>query len=291
MEGKITNKGINRLKTIKLSKIGILTFQLVIFVVLLIFFLFPYAYMFLGSLKREWDVMSLPPKLLPREWYFGNYAALFNEAHFDIYTRNSLIVSITVTLSSLFFVSLAGYSFAKFKYRGRETIFTLLMTSLMIPPESTMIPMYLIMHTFGLVDSLLALILPSLVSIYNIFLIRQYALNLPDSLFESARVDGCSEFKIYYKIFLPLCAPVLAVAATYTFLGTWNSFLWPLIVLTTWEKYTLPLGMVFTSSFGGTPAMAMRLAGATYATIPVVAVWLLAQKYFQKGIHLTGLKG
>lgn len=251
--------------------------------------LLPFFWMVTTSLKSGGGIFTYPPQWLPQEPTTEWYTKLFREVKFFVHFRNSLIFSISVTALSLFFNSLAGYAFAKLRFFGRDSLFKFLLTSMMIPGQVTMIPVFLLLKKMGLLNSYAGLILPVSVSVFGIFMIRQFMLSIPDDLIESARIDGCSEFRIYWSIILPLCKPVLATLGMFTFMGCWNDFLWPLIVMMREEAYTLPVALAnlngqYPTSFG------LLMAGAAVVVLPVLVVFLVAQKYVIQGIATSGLK-
>ena len=249
----------------------------------------PFIWMISTSLKSSGGIFMYPPQWIPlvrtEEWY----RQLFREVKFFLHFKNSLIVALTTTVFNLFFCSLAGFAFAKLRFSGRRRIFTLLMATLMIPGQITMIPVFLLFKNLGLLNTYWGLILPSSVGIFGIFLIRQFMLTIPDDLIEASRIDGCTEFRIYWSVVLPLCKPVLATLGIFTFMGSWNDFLWPLIVMVGEDRYTLPVALAnlngqYATKFG------LLMAGAVVVVIPVILIFILAQKYVIRGIATTGLK-
>jgi multiple sugar transport system permease protein len=184
---------------------------------------------------------------------------------------------------------MAGYAFAKFRFKMKDKIFNLLLSSMIIPAQVTMLPLFLMLKSMGLINSYFAIIIPGLANIFGIFLIRQYAISIPDSLIESAKIDGASDFQIYYRIILPLCMPILITLALFTFMGTWNDFMWPLIVLTDNSLYTLPVALAnLMLEHSKDPELMM--AGSVITIIPVLIVFLFLQKYYISGIMTGGVK-
>lgn len=249
----------------------------------------PFVWMLSTSFKSGGGIFSYPPQWIPHDPTFEWYRQLFRDVDFLLHFKNSLIVSISTTFLNLFLCSLAGYAFAKLRFFGRDRIFGILIATLMIPGQISMIPVFLFLKQLGLLNSYWGLIIPSSVGIFGIFLIRQFMLTIPDDLIEAARIDGCSEFRIYWNIILPLCKPVLATLGIFTFMGSWNDFLWPLIVMIGQERYTLPVALAnlngqYTTKFG------LLMAGAVVVVVPVILVFIFAQKYVIKGIATTGLK-
>lgn len=256
----------------------------------LIITLMPFLWMLSTSIKVKAGIFAMPPQWIPEEITFSHYKRLFSEANFFRFFINSLIVAISVTLLSTFINSLAGFAFAKYRFPGRDKIFAVLILALMVPPQITMIPNFLILKKLGMINSYLGLIVPATASVFAIFLIRQFIYSIPNSLIESARIDGCSEFGIYWRIILPLCKPVLATLAILTFMSSWNSFLWPLVIMIKESMYTLPVALAnlngqYTTDYG------LLTAGAVIVVVPVICVFLVAQKYIIEGISTTGVKG
>ena len=249
----------------------------------------PFIWMLSTSFKSGGGIFAYPPQWIPKEPTLEWYKQLFRDVDFLLHFKNSLIVAVTTTLMNLFLCSLAGFAFAKLKFVGRDKIFTLLMATLMVPGQITMIPVFLFLKQLGLLNSYWGLILPSSVGIFGIFLVRQFMMTLPDDLIEAARIDGCSEFRIYWNVILPLCKPVLATLGIFTFMGSWNDFLWPLIVMIGEERYTLPVALANLSGQYATK-FGLLMAGAVVVVIPIILIFVLAQKYVIRGIATTGLK-
>ena len=258
---------------------------------LFLIMIFPFLWMVMTSFKYNWDVVAFPPRILPQEFAgFGAYATVFTEIPFATFFLNSVIVAVAVTVSTLFTSTLAGYIFAKFEFRGKKYLFLAILATMMIPFDVICIPLYLMIRQAGLVNSLWALIIPGFVSAYGIFLCRQFISGIPDALIDAARIDGSTEFGIYFKVIIPLSVPVLSALAIFTFMSNWDSFLWPLIVLDDVSKKTLPLGLsLFRQSFG-MAQWNVIMAGAVVSILPVIVVFLFAQKNFIEGIALSGMK-
>ena len=219
-----------------------------------------------------------------------HYRALFERADMGRYLLNSLWVATLVTTVSLFVNSLAGYAFAKLRFRGREKLFQTLLAALVIPAQVAMLPLFLEMRTLGLVNSYSGVVVPAAASIFGIFLIRQFALSIPESLLEAARIDGATEFQIYRTVAVPLLRPVLVTLALFTFMGSWNDFMWPLIVLTDDDLYTLPVALA-TLTRERVQDNEFMMAGAVVTTLPVLVVFLVLQRHYVRGIMLGGIKG
>jgi multiple sugar transport system permease protein len=251
--------------------------------------LMPFFWMLSTSFKSGGGIFTYPPQWFPAQPTLEWYARLVKEVNFLLHFKNSLIVSVCVTAMSLFLNSLAGYAFAKHRFLGRDKLFSLLLATMMVPSQVTMIPVFLMLKKMGFLNTYSGLIVPVSASVFGIFLIRQFMMTIPNDLIESARIDGCSEFRIYWSVILPLCKPVLATLGIFTFMGSWNDFLWPLIVMVQEEGYTLPVALAnlngqHPTSFG------LLMAAAVVVVVPVVGVFLLAQKYVIQGIATSGLK-
>ena len=250
----------------------------------------PYVWMIVTSIKPIEEIQTYPPSFFVHNPTVAPYKELFYLLPMARYLFNSLFVASVVTLCNIFFCSLAGYAFAKHNFWGREKLFLLLLSAIMIPYQVNLIPGYIIVRNFGWLNTFYALIIPNLALAFGVFLCRQYIMSIPNDLIDAAKIDGCSEFAIYRLIILPLIKPALATLAIFTFLFQWNSFVWPLIVIHTSSMRTVPLILsVLNSQFGANFAMVM--AGATVATLPILIVFLCLQKYIIQGIRVTGLKG
>ncbi len=250
----------------------------------------PFFWSISTSLKPRAGIFSMPPEWVPSEPTLEHYGRLFDEVDFLRHFINSTVVAVAVTLLGLFLNSLAGYAFAKFRFPGRDRLFSILVLSLMVPGQVTMMPVFMILRSLGLINTYTGLIITGTISVFGIFLIRQFVLTIPNDLIEAARIDGCGEFAIYWKVILPLCKPVLATLGIFTFMSSWNSFLWPLIVMVREEMYTLPVALANLSGQHATD-YGLLMAGAVVVVIPVILVFLAAQKYIIEGISTTGLKG
>jgi multiple sugar transport system permease protein len=250
----------------------------------------PFIWMISASFMADGQASVYPPRFFPAVIIFDQYKLLFTRLNVAVNFFNSLFLSIFVTTISLFFNSMAGYAFAKYRFAGRDKIFKLLLSSMIIPAQVTMLPLFLMLKNFGLINTYAAILIPGLANIFGIFLIRQYAMSIPDSLIEAARIDGASDFQIYYKIILPLTKPILVTLALFTFMGVWNDFLWPLIALTDSSMYTLPVALA--NLMGEhTKDPELMMAGSVITIIPVILVFLSMQKYYIKGIMMGSVKG
>lgn len=272
-------------------KIGNVAAFVVASVIGLLFFI-PFAWMVSTSLKDISEVYAFPPKFLPQALKWSNYTDAWHALPFNVFFLNSVFVAVVTTVGVVLTSSMAGYSFARLRYPGRDKLFLAYLGTMMIPFPVLMVPLFVIMKNLQLVDNLWSLILPAIFTPAGTFLMRQFILTLPRELEESARVDGCGFFGIYWRIVLPLMKPVLATLAIFTFLGSWNEFLWPLITISSIENKTLPLGLtMFQSRVAGRTPWDQVMASATFTIIPVLIVFIVGQKYYVRGIVTTGIKG
>jgi multiple sugar transport system permease protein len=255
------------------------------------FTLLPFLWMVSTSFKSATEIVKLPPTLIPEKVTLQSYQTIFNDprvplAHFYL---NSIIVTASVVLMVLFTSSLAGYVFAKYQFFGKNVVFTLLLASMMVPFQVMMIPLYLILVRLGITDSLLGLIVPGATSAFGIFLMRQFIESIPSELIDAARIDGASEFGIYTRVILPQMGAALATLGIFQFMGTWNDYLWPLIVITTTEKRTLPIMLTWYNSQHGA-RFDLTMAASVLVILPVLVVYFLFQRWVVRGIALTGFK-
>ncbi len=262
----------------------------VLLTVALIVVISPFIWMILGSFKGEGELRQAPPTWWPNTATLDNYTQLFSRLKFSTYFLNSTIVAVVVTAGNLLFCSMLGYALALLDFRGKKVIFTAVMTTLMIPGVVTFVPLFVLVANAGLIDSIPGLILPFLVSPFGVFLMRQFFLGLPRDLLDAGRVDGASELRIFARIFLPLCGPALATLGILTFLGSWNNFLWPLVVAQTEEHYTLPVALALYSTGQNSTQYGLLLAGATVVVLPILLVFMVFQRRFIEGIATTGIK-
>ena len=272
---------------------GISTTLWVIFLIAFsVIMLAPFAWMVSTAFKPAHEVLAFPPVWIPKNPTLSNFPKVLQRAPFAQYFINSGIISSTVTLGTLFFCSLGGFAFAHYDFPGRDLIFTMILATLMVPFAVTMIPLYTMMHRLRWLDTYYPLIVPGLSSAFGIFLMRQFMIGIPSDYVDAARIDGCSEFGIYRRIIVPLSKPVFATLGVFTFMGQWNDFLWPLLILKTKEKFTLPIGLaMFRHATYGFAEMNLLMMGAVISTIPVLIIYIFAQRYFVQGLTLSGIKG
>ncbi|HLU10074.1 MAG TPA: carbohydrate ABC transporter permease [Oceanobacillus sp.] len=253
----------------------------------------PLVWMVSASFKPLNEIYSYPPQIIPENFTTVNYTRLFTEWSFPNWYVNSVIVAVIVTIAVLFFTSLAGFGFAKYRFKGSKFLFIVLLGSTMIPFQLILVPLFILISRLSWSNSYYALIIPFMAPAVGIFLMRQFLISIPTELIEAARIDGASEFGIYWRIILPLARPALAAQAVLTFLGSWNSFLWPLAVLHSQDAMTLPVGlaaMVGGVAAGREPPIGPSMAAATLVTIPVVIIFIAVQKQYIAGLTAASVK-
>ncbi|WP_394172212.1 carbohydrate ABC transporter permease [Guptibacillus hwajinpoensis] len=248
----------------------------------------PFLWMISSSFKQESDVLNIPPQLIPSNPTFDNYINLFLSLNFGVYLKNTLII-VFFSIIGLLLNAMAGYGFAKFKFKGKEKLFYIVLATMMIPAQVTMIPVYLLLNEMGLTNTMAGIILPGLAVAFSIFLFRQFMTTIPTDLIEAARLDGAGEFYIFFKLIIPIAKPIFAVQGILTFIGAWNSFLWPLIIANDESLYTLSVGL---SLLQGQYAnnYALQMAGAAFMVVPIVIIFAFFQKYIVEGFTMSGLK-
>ncbi|MDR1078726.1 MAG: carbohydrate ABC transporter permease [Propionibacteriaceae bacterium] len=248
----------------------------------------PFLWMLSGSFKAPHEVLSRPPTLLPVDFTWNNYVRLFRELDFGLYLANTGIV-VVLAMIGLLLRAMAGYGFAKLRFRGRGVLFAVVMATMMIPDQVTMIPTFLVLNGLGLVNTYIGIVMPTFVTAFSIFLFRQFMETIPDPLLEAARIDGAGELRIFFNIVWPLSGPILGVQAILCFIAGWNSFIWPLILATQQSKYTLSVGLAlldgqYSAEYG------LKMAGAAVMVLPVLIVFIFAQRHIVRGFTLSGLK-
>jgi multiple sugar transport system permease protein len=248
----------------------------------------PLLYMFSTSLKSSAQIYDL--RLIPLAPTLDNYVKALADGKFMRWFFNSLVIATTVTVSNVFFDSLVGYTLAKFRFRGRQLIFLGILSTLMIPTEMLVIPWYLMSSKLGWLDSYWGIMFPGMMTAFGTFLMRQFFETVPDDFLEAARVDGLNEFTIWWKVALPLVTPAISALAIFTFLGNWTAFFWPLIVTTSNDLYTIPVGISSFSDAQDTK-WEMIMTGAALATLPTLIVFLVLQRFIVRGVMLAGLRG
>ena len=249
----------------------------------------PMVWMVSASFMAPGEASAFPPRLLPREPTLEHYEALFTRLRLGRYFLNSAVIALAVTAISLLVNSMAGYAFAKLRFRGRDGLFRLLAAGLVVPVQVAMLPLFLLLKQLGLINTYWGVIIPGMASIFGIFLIRQYAVSIPDELLDAARIDGAGEMRIFVSIVLPTIVPILATLAIWTFLATWNDFMWPLIVLSDEARWTLPVALANLSG-EHVQDIELMMAGSVLTTLPVMLVFLFLQRYYIQGIMLGSVK-
>jgi multiple sugar transport system permease protein len=253
-------------------------------------FVLPIVWMVTTSFQAGEKMFQLTTEWIPSVWHLENYPNAMGRAAFPLFFRNSVIVSVAVTLGNLVFCTLAGYGLAKYRFPGDKLLLLLILSTLMLPLEVTLVPTFLVIHKLGWVNSLQGIAGPLLIDAFGVFLMRQFILKIPTDYLEAARIDGAGELRILWKIILPQCRPALAVLALLAFRDSWDQFLWPLAVVSHDDYRTYPLGLVrFGEDYGNPPTEQMAIA--VLATIPVFLLFLLLQRALRSGFGLSGLKG
>jgi len=252
----------------------------------------PFYWMVSTSLKNKSNVFTFPPQWIPNPIEWSNYLDVFDKIRFELYFFNSLYIALLVTVGTCFFASLAGYAFAKIKFPFRNTMFLLLLSSMMIPGEVIIIPLFIMMVELGFVDTHIPLIIPGIFGaggIFGVFLMRQYFITIPDELLEAAKIDGCTPWKTYIKILLPAAMAPLSTLCIFTSMNSWNEFFEPLIFLNSDHLFTLPLGMAMFTDQSGTD-WHLLMAASVMSTLPLLIIFFFAQRKFIDGISMTGFK-
>lgn len=253
-------------------------------------FMLPFVEMFLASLTPASELQKFPTPLIPAELTFDGYTRLFEQSQIFLWLGNTVIVASIAIVSQLALCSLAGYGFARLKFRGRNFGFFAIVVTIMIPTQLLMIPTYVLFSRLGLIDTLSAAFVPWLASAFGIFLMRQFFLSIPRDLEEAATIDGCTRLQIFFRVVMPLAKPALATLAIFTMLGSWNDLIWPLIAINNDQAFTLQLGLV---NFQGTRRTdwSLLMAGNVIATLPLIIFFVAAQKQFIATMTFSGLKG
>jgi len=250
----------------------------------------PFLWMVSTSLKEPGSVFVFPPKWIPSPAVWENYRNAWTAIPFGRFYLNSIAVGLSVTFGQVFTSALAAYAFARLRFPGRDKLFFGYLATMMIPGSVTMIPVFILLRMMRLIDTYTALILPGIFSAYGTFMLRQFFMSLPRELEEAAKIDGCSLFGIFWRIILPLSKPALATITTFTFMGSWNNFMWPLIVTNSMELKTLPIGL---AAFQGqySTDWTLLMAGSIIVLLPVLILFVFNQRFFVEGIQLGAVKG
>lgn len=251
----------------------------------------PFLWMLATSFMSEGQIFSYPPKFLPSPFILDNFEIVATEMPIVKYFLNSLFVSIVTTVGQVLIASMAGFVFAKFHFKFKEPLFFLILMTMMIPPQVNIVPLFYVMKELHWIDTFQALILPGFFGGFGVFLMRQWFKSMPNALFEAAKIDGCNLFQIFFKVALPLALPAVATLAIFTFITSWNGFMWPLIVTNSDSIRTLPVALAsFKGSFRETIEWGQLMACAVITTLPAIGVFLAGQKYFIKGIMSASVK-
>ena len=250
----------------------------------------PLLWMISASFMPAGQANELPPRLLPSPPTLEHYATLFTRLDLARHLGNSLMIAIGSTVICVILCGMAGYAFARLEFKGRERVFQILVAGMLIPAQVGMLPLFLMLKTMGLVNTMAGVIIPMMAPIFGIFMVRQFALGIPRELMDAARVDGASEWRIFRTIVAPLLRPILATLAIFIFLSSWNDFLWPLIVLSDDARYTLPVALANLSG-EHVQDTELMMAGAVLTVMPVLLVFLLLQRHYVRGLLLGGVKG
>jgi multiple sugar transport system permease protein len=251
----------------------------------------PFIWMLLGSFKPNAEFLRTPPTWLPESATLGNYQQLFERLDFPRYFFNSTLVAGVVTAGNLIFSPMLGYALAKIPFAGKRILLLLVLATLMLPAAATLIPVFVLMSFLDLVNTYPGLVLPFLAGPFGVFLTRQFFSGLPDELLEAARIDGASEFRIFWTIAMPLAGPVLATLGILTFLGSWNGFIYPLVMAQSPQMYTLPVALATFATGQHQAEHGLLMAGSVVLVVPVLIVFILMQRWITEGISTTGLKG
>jgi multiple sugar transport system permease protein len=250
----------------------------------------PFIWMLVSSFKPEAEVRAVPPTWWPETLTLDNYDRLFTQLDFPTYFMNSVIVALAVTIGNVVFCSMLGYALAKLSFPGKRLMFMIVLGTLMVPGVVTFVPLFVLTTKMGLSNTLIGMILPFLAAPFGVFLMRQYISALPDELIQAARIDGAGELRIFGSVILPLCGPALATLGILTFLGSWNNFLWPLVVAQTEDKYTLPVALALYAVGQNATQYGLLLAGSVVVVVPVLVLFLFLQRHIMQGIAMTGIK-
>ena len=250
----------------------------------------PFVWMVLSSFKTTRELRQAPSRWIPEEPTLENYRELFQRLDFPRYFFNSTVVALAVTAGNLLFCSMLGYALAKLEFPGKRVLFAVVLATLMIPGVVALVPLFVLVSNFNLTNTHAGLILPFVAGAFGVFLMRQFMLGIPNDLLDAARVDGAGEYRIFFRVVLPLCGPALATLGVLTFLSSWNNFFWPLVVASSEDMYTLPVALALFSIGQQESNVALQMAGATVVVLPVVILFFAMQRFVIQGIATTGLK-
>lgn len=269
-----------------LAQAGLWAFILLGLVIMVV----PGVWMVLSSFKTRAEITAVPLTLLPEAWRLENYERALDQMRFGRVFTNSLIITISVTIISVATSVWGGYTFGKLRWPGRDKVFLILLSTMMIPGFLTLIPRYVLTSKLGMINTYQGMIVPFMLSVFGIFLTKQFLLGIPDELVDAAKIDGASALGIFWWIIVPLCKPIMAVLAIFTFEYVWDDLLWGILILTQRDMWTLPVAIAGLRHQFGT-FVELQMAGATMAVMPVLLVFIVLQKYIIRGVALSGLKG
>lgn len=256
----------------------------------LVLTLMPFIWMLLGSFKTQGELLQRPITWWPEQATLDNYSRWLTQLDYGQFFFNSVVVALVVVAGNIVFCSMVAYALAKLEFPGKRVLFALVLLMLMVPGVVTLVPMFVLVANMGLVNTYPALILPFLAGPLGVFLMRQFIMGVPDALLEAARIDGAGEFRIFLRVVMPQCGPAVATLAILTFLGSWNNFLWPLVVAQTEQMYTLPVALSLYSVGSNGTYYGLLMAGSVLVVTPILILFLFLQRYFVQGITMTGLK-
>ncbi|ACZ43200.1 binding-protein-dependent transport systems inner membrane component [Thermobaculum terrenum ATCC BAA-798] len=266
------------------------TMLILILLIASIIVISPIAYALATSLRIPSESFTLPPRWIPIPPDFSNYEAVFSTVPLGHYVVNSMFITLSIVVAQVATSALAGYAFARLNFPAKNLLFWLILATMMIPQQATIIPVFVEISKIGLADTRSALILPAVATAFGTFLMRQYFMRIPNEFEEAALIDGASHWRIFWSIYLPMVRPGLTVLAILSFNGYWNEFLRPLVFLKSIDKFTLPLGLVNLQGYMGTGSISVVLAGVIISLLPVLIIYILGQRYLVEGIMLGGLK-
>lgn len=253
--------------------------------------LFPFFWGILTSLKTEQQAIAIPPIWFLSDLHWENYSRAWSMFPFGRFYLNTTIMAVFTTLGSILTSAMAGYALSKFKFKGQRAILMIIIGTMMIPYWVNLVPVYVILAKLKWIDTFWGLIIPQLASPFGIFLMRQYMLSIPSDYIDAGRIDGASEWWVFWKVILPQCTPALATLAIFFFVKSWNSFMWPLVVTSATDMRTVTVGLAFLSGSPERTQYALQMSAATLGMIPAIIVFLVFQRYLTQGISLTGIKG
>lgn len=259
--------------------------------VILLFMILPFLWIVSTSLRLPKDSFKLPPAFFPTAFNYQNYINVFKLVPLGKYLFNSILVTVSATGLQCIISSSAAYAFARLDFKGSNVLMLIILSGMMIPVQTTVVPLYILFSKCGLIDTRVSIILPLLISPIGIFIIKQYMQSIPKSYDEAAIMDGCSDFQVFKNIIIPMAKPAIAVVAMLTFVSAWNDFFRPLIFITSSEKMTMPVGMTVLNSLSRQSSISVILAGVVVSSVPLIFVFLKGQKYLIQGISLSGIKG